>query len=506
MQFQLGDLRRWQLCFGNWPPKQTPLASPPSPSPSPSPSPNHGHHGHHGHAHDHMRQPSPLASEELRLAEGGRPSRRDPSPPNLQRSQLPANSVRRPSCIPVVRPSSTPTNSVGGLDLPDDGRHISRCKTAQATTPPPPKARLHVTFALDDDDADITKRRAFTPPPPRPVAVASPVIASSPTFTIVKDTSLMTTPMRPAARQARPVASAKACALALEESSPLPPPTRASRLQIVVIGPTGAGKSSLVNHFSVEEHVPVSSHLDPDTAKTKAYHCSIGTRVCKMYDTPGLGDTPKSDSLFMHELVKTMHSSSSGIDKVFFCCPVTETRVAAHMRYCLGTALGLLPQLRERPECFTFVFTRADEDARHYWGELMSGRCAELAEKLLREFGLRLPESAFICCGRDNFAEVVATVEAVDDASPNLQSEFMTEVQCHKDALRQLERKLRRLQQEKENETRELQAQLREKAREAEEALALLSSKEEKHGKHLLDKLVAVVGEGAGAVVRKTRK
>ena len=71
-------------------------------------------------------------------------------------------------------------------------------------------------------------------------------------------------------------------------------------LDLLIAGPTGAGKSSLVNAFFGEPVAKVGRGTDPETMDVHEYTLS---RCFRVHDTPGLGDSASADARHKRKIV-----------------------------------------------------------------------------------------------------------------------------------------------------------------------------------------------------------
>ena len=66
---------------------------------------------------------------------------------------------------------------------------------------------------------------------------------------------------------------------------------------VLVVGPTGHGKSSIVSEYAVGEKPVIGHSIESETTETKSYPCNVAGEEVIIYDTPGLGDTEKRDQV-----------------------------------------------------------------------------------------------------------------------------------------------------------------------------------------------------------------
>lgn len=75
-------------------------------------------------------------------------------------------------------------------------------------------------------------------------------------------------------------------------------------LDVVVIGSTGAGKSSTINALFGEEIKKVGRHCDPETRNISSAELN---ELMRFWDSPGLGDNAERDKKYATDLVDLLY-------------------------------------------------------------------------------------------------------------------------------------------------------------------------------------------------------
>lgn len=80
---------------------------------------------------------------------------------------------------------------------------------------------------------------------------------------------------------------------------------RFNPLDVLIIGGTGAGKSSTLNAMFKREISKVGRGCDPETMEISSYNLNEKLRF---WDTPGLGDSKEGDKIYSKKLIDMLYS------------------------------------------------------------------------------------------------------------------------------------------------------------------------------------------------------
>ena len=72
---------------------------------------------------------------------------------------------------------------------------------------------------------------------------------------------------------------------------------------VLFVGATGAGKSSTINSYFLQELATIGRGADPQTMQCKSYRINENLRI---HDSPGFGDSPKNDRAHAEKITKLL--------------------------------------------------------------------------------------------------------------------------------------------------------------------------------------------------------
>ncbi|KAG8859234.1 hypothetical protein FRB91_008601 [Serendipita sp. 411] len=148
---------------------------------------------------------------------------------------------------------------------------------------------------------------------------------------------------------------------------------------VIVMGPTGAGKSTFINHAINGGYERSVGHtLDSCTDKLQVVRAPWGTNDSHpvvFVDTPGFRDTSKSDIdilVSISEFVKKVHALKSKVALIIYLHRITDNRVGSSASKNITILAGLCDNI-ELPS-IVLVTTM--------WGLVDAGRGAQREEEL----------------------------------------------------------------------------------------------------------------------------
>ena len=112
-------------------------------------------------------------------------------------------------------------------------------------------------------------------------------------------------------------------------------------LDVMVTGVTGAGKSTTLNSFLGKESAKVGYGTDPETMDIASYNVNDYFRI---WDTPGLGDTPENDKKHKKKIISLLHDTHNDDNKKFYIIDMVIVIIEGSNRD-LGTTYRLLNEV-----------------------------------------------------------------------------------------------------------------------------------------------------------------
>jgi len=232
-------------------------------------------------------------------------------------------------------------------------------------------------------------------------------------------------------------------------------------LVALVVGPTGAGKSSLIKMYSLSSSPVVGHTLSSQTTSTTQHLCKIGGLSVAMYDTPGLGDTESRDQDFLDNTLTIMHHACSGIHKVLICLPVTEARASGPVMEGFKLMVDLLGGPTAVNDCNTaLVLTKANQLHKDYWNEGIDQKMQDWSNQIRKASGTSMN---VLLHGNDNESFLASFIAFTDPTKPPIRTANMQRVETMQSTTKRLTQEKEdadRLVQEAKSDTERIAAQL----------------------------------------------
>ncbi|KAF9043404.1 hypothetical protein BJ165DRAFT_1529440 [Panaeolus papilionaceus] len=111
--------------------------------------------------------------------------------------------------------------------------------------------------------------------------------------------------------------------------------------RVLIMGPTGAGKSSFIEALGLKDSLKISSNgLDGYTQAVSTYKLNNVTRngyPIYLVDSPGFADTKISEMAILSMLQKWMKDNDVYFNRILYLTPITSTRLPGTQRQVLKT-------------------------------------------------------------------------------------------------------------------------------------------------------------------------
>jgi len=195
-----------------------------------------------------------------------------------------------------------------------------------------------------------------------------------------------------------------------------------------IVGLTGTGKTTLCDKMSRRPNAH-SITMESVTATCRAYQLQSGRISCDIFDTPGLCDTHGRDQSFLDNITTTMANYSKGVNKIYFCTNVNNTRFEDREKVFLEFVLRLIGADNTRFIKILFNFSdKLDAD------DLAGGK-VQVYIKEIRDFATQLGfDGSLIGYINASKLDDSALVEDILNTPRKLrfQTKFMKEIQLNK--------------------------------------------------------------------------
>ncbi len=112
-------------------------------------------------------------------------------------------------------------------------------------------------------------------------------------------------------------------------------------LDVMVVGGTGAGKSSTLNNILGKEMAKVGIGCDPETMNVTSFELSEKVRL---WDSPGLGDSVSKDSSHKKKIIDALYKTYTKNGEVFGTIDLILVVIEGSIRD-MGTTFNLLKEV-----------------------------------------------------------------------------------------------------------------------------------------------------------------
>jgi small GTP-binding protein len=131
---------------------------------------------------------------------------------------------------------------------------------------------------------------------------------------------------------------------------------------ILIIGATGVGKSTLLNKIANKDIATVGYGVAPETKMLDKY--VLNQRIT-LWDSPGLGEAIEKDKEYKKNLKKLLKSTTL-IDLILIVIDLTDKRIETVSKL-IKKIVKINPDLHDR---FIFILNKVDEAKNHrYWND-----------------------------------------------------------------------------------------------------------------------------------------
>lgn len=205
-------------------------------------------------------------------------------------------------------------------------------------------------------------------------------------------------------------------------------------LDVLVVGGTGAGKSSTLNSILEDELARIGSGCDPETMKVKSYSLSDNFRL---WDSPGLGDGMEPDKKHTKKLVDILYKTYNCDDHTYGLVDMVLVILDGASRD-MGTAFQLLNDIivpNIQKDRILVAINQADlaMKGRHWdeaWNrpdatlhQFLDEKAISVQERILEATGVRIAKPvAYSASRRYN---VQALLDLIIDHMPRERRELM---------------------------------------------------------------------------------